>query len=850
MIRRLRSLPSIQSLLIVLLLAIAGFSAQSLAPEGIEVRLWTIAIAAGLLGIVLGLLRTADSVSHLLAIVGGLGGVVALAAMRLSGDIEPASFIDRVGAVADELRDWYLGTIAQERSDDLLVIILLQMVVWLTSYLAAWSLVRRGWLTVAVLLPGILVVTARVLARDQADYSLEGFLVVAIMLLARTTFLKRAGTSDEPDERPMDRRGWVSLIVAAFVALAVVTVGLATPEDFSEENVQPVAEYASQVYLNAQEQAIEWVGERLDLTGTESRGIDDFPRYTAFDDAFSVGGEINLTDQPEVVVRTGGAAPYLSAQSYDTYNGRGWESTVEQTFQADGPDGVRYAPELTFQPGQEVPYTSAVSDERAEMSMQVTPLSPSGDTMFSTGMYLTADERASVRMSWLQLDNTVLALRDMNLSEIPVDLIGIASLLIQAPDLTVEGDDGLFYPSQLDARSRLQDARAQHADRFIDVTWTVAADGRVDAMIVTGQVPVYDNNVTVKRTDDSGINGSYTVISLRSTTDETMLRSASTEYPAWAEEQYLDLPSTVTPRTAQLVNELAAGTENSYDRAKIIEGFLRNHIVYDLQVDVPPEDADIVDYVLFEMQRGYCEHYASAMTVMMRLLGIPAKTVVGYYPGEFDESVNGYLYRQENAHAWTEVYFPGYGWIRFEPTSSQPASSLDDVTEIATPTPTPVPTIEPQVETATPPVATPVEEDEAAPVAELVPDEPAGGDGGMNWPVLVGIPVLLASVSALAAWWLFTRSSALEPTSMFRTMVRWGRAAGVSSDPTTTPREYAQSFGRRYPEFAHDANDIVDVYEEHAYGGREPEQTRIQQAAEALRHLRREVLRRVVRLRR
>src|SRR5690606_771 len=118
----------------------------------------------------------------------------------------------------------------------------------------------------------------------------------------------------------------------------------------------------------------------------------------------------------------------------------------------------------------------------------------------------------------------------------------------------------------------------------------------------------------------------YDVTSLLSNASADQLRNATGEYPEWVTDRYLALPESVTQRTVDLVAQLTSAETNPYDRAKAIESFLRQHIDYDLNVGVPPEGADIVDYVLFESHRGYCEYYASAMTVMLRTLGIPAKT--------------------------------------------------------------------------------------------------------------------------------------------------------------------------------------------------------------------------------
>src|SRR5690606_17882723 len=86
-----------------------------------------------------------------------------------------------------------------------------------------------------------------------------------------------------------------------------------------------------------------------------------------------------------------------------------------------------------------------------------------------------------------------------------------------------------------------------------------------------------------------------------------------------------------------------------------------------------------VDYVLFTSREGYCEYYASAFIVMARSLGIPARMSVGFYPSD-EEVDTGIMYRERNAHAWPEVYFPGYGWIGFEPTAARSEVNRDAAT--------------------------------------------------------------------------------------------------------------------------------------------------------------------------
>ncbi|HUE97842.1 MAG TPA: transglutaminase-like domain-containing protein, partial [Anaerolineales bacterium] len=159
----------------------------------------------------------------------------------------------------------------------------------------------------------------------------------------------------------------------------------------------------------------------------------------------------------------------------------------------------------------------------------------------------------------------------------------------------------------------------------------------------------------------------------RVTVDE--LRAAPTEYPDAIRERYLKLPGSVPERVHQLAREITDGRPNPYDKAKAIEAYLRTY-PYDLEVPAPPEDQDVADHFLFDLKKGYCDYYATAMVVLARASGLPARFVSGYSSGSYDAANAGYVVRELNAHSWAEVYFPEIGWVEFEPTAAEPEIDL------------------------------------------------------------------------------------------------------------------------------------------------------------------------------
>ena len=120
----------------------------------------------------------------------------------------------------------------------------------------------------------------------------------------------------------------------------------------------------------------------------------------------------------------------------------------------------------------------------------------------------------------------------------------------------------------------------------------------------------------------------YHVVSSLSVADEQSLRRAGEEYPAWIRERYLQLPPDLPDRVRALAEETVAGRDNAYDKASAIEAYLRT-IPYNELIEAPPEGQDGVDYFLFGVREGYCDYYASAMAIMARAVGIPARWPMG-----------------------------------------------------------------------------------------------------------------------------------------------------------------------------------------------------------------------------
>lgn len=133
---------------------------------------------------------------------------------------------------------------------------------------------------------------------------------------------------------------------------------------------------------------------------------------------------------------------------------------------------------------------------------------------------------------------------------------------------------------------------------------------------------------------------------------------------------YLQVMDDLPDRVKLLALDITKEAKTDYEKVIAIEQYLKNNYQYSLNPDIIPPDKDLVDYFLFEEKEGYCTYFATAMTILLRTLGIPARYVEGYILPSTPSEEGTYIVTNKYGHAWVEVYFEGFGWLTFEPTPS------------------------------------------------------------------------------------------------------------------------------------------------------------------------------------
>ncbi len=321
----------------------------------------------------------------------------------------------------------------------------------------------------------------------------------------------------------------------------------------------------------------------------------------------------------------------------------------------------------------------------------------------------------------------------------------------------------------------------------------------------------------------------YQVVSSLSTADVQSLRAAGDDYPPWVTERYRQLPSSLPGRVRRLARQITEGQPNAFDKATAIETYLRRY-PYNQSIAAPPPDRDGVEYFLFDVKEGYCDYYASAMAVLARAAGIPTRLAAGYARGEYVPDLGLYRVRASHAHTWVEVFFPGYGWIEFEPTASEPPIARPERPSGEAPAGD-----RDFYDPLRSPGLTDVDREHNLPEDEVLPG--GGTASGRAWsPVrwAGALAIGLVAVGA-AAWWL---RQSHRPTGLtvveqvYERMVRHAGLIGLPRPGHQTPHEYAANLSSAVPGGAVAIGHITDLFVRERFGRRRaaPEEERAAQS--------------------
>ncbi len=797
--------------LVALVVLIATWSIQ-FAPWGHGLRLLFVTAVLGLFtGLVLSRIeRLPMVISHILSLI--IGTTVVFVQMI-------AFLSDTIGGRREKIeylwlhwQHWFEVVSRGHRVDDLpLFVLFLTAVIWVMSYGSVWLVFRTGWVWLTALGPGIILLGILGYYPQVPGTLVVFYLFAAILLVMRFSYVRR--------ELAWRRNGvpypgslpWRGLGVASCLAVAVIAAGWLVP-------LSPQGDWALQKWMQSNGPWREFGDTFNQWVSPKRAPVRVASGLTEFRNQFSLGGRLNLTDEPVVLVR-GDAGPYLAAKRYNRFTGTGWESDISEPVQ-QGPRGI-VQPQVFFGADEAIPLPSSVTQARTEQALDIEVYRPEGASVFTTGepSRVSVPTRARVATYWY--DHQQIDVTTSSQETVPPDLWPLVQLLKTAD---------LSDPTVL---AQVEDEQLLLRSRGIHTQIQGSPDLTESKLVFSGPLPIYSEIEGLDATEGIQRGDRYQVQALISNANPRQLREAGQDYPDEIKSRYLQLPA-YSDRTKALARDLAERQDNPYDIAVSIQNYLRLNLAYNDNISSPPEGKDLVDYFLFESQQGYCTYYASAMAEMLRILGIPSRVVTGFYPAAYDLNAGGYLYRDRNAHAWVEAYFPGYGWISFEPTAARvPLShgSLEDLgagmADAVNPSNLPAG----QLETS----------------SEDAADNPPDADGTSQvgtftvlakWALWIGLGLLAVLGSGLLGLWLWGLRGLSAASRFFMRMHRGASWSGVPSRPSMTPYEYAAMIAERIPGSEPDVRYLADLYVRERYGRQPATERELWKARQSWLHLR------------
>jgi len=287
---------------------------------------------------------------------------------------------------------------------------------------------------------------------------------------------------------------------------------------------------------------------------------------------------------------------------------------------------------------------------------------------------------------------------------------------------------------------------------------------------------------------------------------------------------YLQKPGDLSPNVRQTLQSWTNGATSAYDALKRIESHLSdtNEFTYSLTNAPIPANVDVVDWLL-RTRQGYCTYYATAMTMMARMLGIPTRIVNGFAQGHLDPQRHVWVEDGNDAHSWVQAYFPDYGWINFDPT---PGYSLNQNGQNPAQTSTPTPTRP----TPTPPKGhTPQHNSHPASPGSATGGDPSSTLSSETLLLSGAIVLLLCSLLVLLFaliryWWnsLYAKSPPIP--AMFWRISYIAALVGLTPRPSQTPYEFGSRLCRAAPRQAPSIWRLTELFVRERWAGLRPEQ--------------------------
>jgi transglutaminase-like putative cysteine protease len=807
------------------LLASVGWSVQ-LARWGNGPFIHATMLIAGVAGFLFARWRLHWGIGHLAALAGGFAVVFWQAGFRTDGD----NVIERTRQVWERFFLWLEAARTGGISTDLVPFtVMLLSVAWIVSYFASWAVFRWRTPWLATVLLGTAILINLSYRPGKYEYTLFIFAGVAMLLFAHLAHVSRtrrwqaSGLSFPGEARRLNLQDGILMTMAVVILAAVA----------------PIFEPRSGILTNTVGLAMRAPSKRLEEpTKRLLSGVKGRPRVLLqdFGAALPFLGTFRLTETPVMFIET--QYPTLnSGHIYEIYTSTGWINGA--TVDVSVPTGADFP----------------VPEELAEQLLATQTVRPDFNTVTAVPAAGTASSDRLLRidvlppLEWVVTQSTT-DLGPNTPEDVKAFLRSIQSRPVEARPrgTTIEQD----LRSRLPEGVELKSVKIQ-AGRFVSVR--IGRPG-----------PAMFDSVSVDIPEGALAGTAYTVTRAISTATDEQLSEAGAEYPTWVTDRYLQVPDTLPGRVRDLTGLIVerAAAETPWEKTAAIASYLRS-LSYSQQIRGPEVGHDGLDYFLFETRaepcpvesrlpttcqqgqaKAYSQYFGSAMAVMLRTQGVPARMIAGYALGEYVPDEGRFVVRDADRHGWAQAYFPGYGWIDIEATPGYPViargTTIDQYNRGVPIPPIPFSEFEQGFEED-------LSEFEA--LARLAAGRAAavGTNEGLDlrvyWAAGAG-GLILALALAGAVVWNFGMGSLAPAERAYVKLTRLGWIAGIPRMPSQTSTEYGHRVDFFLPKAEGAGQAMAHRYNAHVYGPKGVQPVAAEDAEELWRRIRGPLMRRAL----
>ncbi len=626
---------------------------------------------------------------------------------------------------------------------------------WLIGYFSSWFLVRKHnpW-------PGIFLGTVMLLVilnfwQGKHYLYFLIFLAAALILMVRASYARNLFHvfKNEHGKSTPVLKLWLG------IALCVAAVALSLSWMNPGYGIKPVAEFASvnNPYRSTIDHA--WQNFFAQIPGTGAPTL----THGAQTD-LNFGGSLIISDQVYFIIESE-RQNYWKTQIYDYYDSTGWKTNPTN--------------DIAIEPSSIQSETGSASDN---LAYTIIPQIKT-DVLPTTGQFISAGSPAVIKKL------TPLTF-DINLSDsskdslLPVDIASLAQSIRTAQNYNRRMTDAQLTALIPAGLKVIKLERSGIRVQSILVSRKTEDDTIVALAASKTQAPQQQFSIAVK---------TPAVVLAQN------LAQAGVIYPKEVTDRYLQLPSTLPSRVKELAKSVTQTSNTPYEKAIALKKYLSQY-PYTLTIETPAQDVDGVDFFLFTQESGYCTYFASAMTVMLRSAGVPARLVTGFLTGQYIPDAQRSILRDRDYHAWTEIYFPKYGWITLDSTpgivSTEADSGSPDVFPTSQASDLPEESILPDVPVPAIPASTPPE-------------------SSINLFIFIG-PVLIVGLFVL--YWIFNRKTRYGP-NLYSPVIFLSSLGGLGPKSWQTPLEFSEQLSAALPKQASIIQRIISHYVIVSYGG-------------------------------